>query len=106
MIPKAAGASRPPDQRPITVLEPTAYGPEVVQEWSVQQEQPLGASAFRFWASTGTLNAVQLLGALMRRPGPASGKDAAAVMAPGRGSVKSVRVCFAKYSNCVILGML
>ena len=64
MIPKAAGGSRPQDQRPITVL-PMIYrlwAKGVTLEWqAVMQQRYLGPAAMGFRAQAGTLHVAQLL---------------------------------------------
>ena len=68
MIPKAAGGTRPRDQRPITVL-PMVYrlwSKGVVLEWSpVLQQAYLGQAAMGFRAQAGTLHVAQLLSDLI-----------------------------------------
>jgi hypothetical protein len=68
MIPKAAGGSRPRDQRPITVL-PVLYrlwSKGVTLEWrSVMQNVYLGQAAMGFRAQAGTLHVAQLLSDLI-----------------------------------------
>ena len=75
MIPKAAGGTRPEDQRPITVLPFLwrLWGKGVARDWAdVLQGCLLGESAMGFRAQAGTLHAAQLLTdliALQRRRG-------------------------------------
>ena len=64
MIPKAAGGSRPRDQRPITVLDVLyrIWSKGIVMEWTpVLQNEFLGPAAMGFRAQSGTLHVVQLL---------------------------------------------
>ena len=73
MIPKAAGGSRPQDQRPITVLDVLyrIWSKGVVLTWGpTLHGQYLGTAAMGFRAESGTLHAAQLLSdviALRRR---------------------------------------
>lgn len=68
MIPKAAGGSRPRDQRPITVL-PLVYriwAKGVTLQWQpVMQHTYLGQAAMGFRAQSGTLHVAQLLSDLI-----------------------------------------
>ena len=64
MIPKAAGGSRPQDQRPITVLDVLyrIWSKGVVLTWGpTLHQQYLGTAAMGFRAESGTLHAAQLL---------------------------------------------
>jgi hypothetical protein len=64
MIPKAAGGSRPRDQRPITVLDLLyrIWGKGVVLAWTaVLQQSYLGQAALGFRSGAGTLHVAQLL---------------------------------------------
>ena len=68
MIPKAAGGSRPRDQRPITVLELLyrIWSKGVVLAWqSVLHQGYLGPAAMGFRAGSGTLYVAQILTDLM-----------------------------------------
>ena len=68
MIPKAAGGSRPRDQRPITVLEVLyrVWSKGVVLEWGpTLQKEFLGSAAMGFRAGSGTLHLAQLLSDLI-----------------------------------------
>ena len=68
MIPKAAGGSRPRDQRPITVL-PVVYrlwAKGITLQWqSVMHHAYLGQAAMGFRAQSGTLHVAQLLSDLI-----------------------------------------
>ena len=68
LIPKAAGGSRPQDQRPITVLD-TIYriwAKGTVQAWTpVLQNRYLGPTTLGFRAQAGTLHLAQLLSDIM-----------------------------------------
>ena len=64
MIPKAAGGTRPRDQRPITVLEVLyrVWSKGVIVDWGpVLQREFLGPWAMGFRAGSGTLHLAQLL---------------------------------------------
>jgi hypothetical protein len=64
MIPKAAGGSRPEDQRPITVLDLPyrVWAKGIVQEWKTTlHEAFLGDAALGFRAQSGTTHVAQLL---------------------------------------------
>ena len=64
MIPKAAGGTRPKDQRPITVLEVMyrVWSKAIILEWApVLQRELLGPWAMGFRAGSGTLYLAQLL---------------------------------------------
>ena len=68
MIPKAAGGSRPQDQRPITVLDVVyrLWAKGVVLAWSpTLQGTYLGSAAMGFRAQTGPIHLAQLLTDLM-----------------------------------------
>ena len=68
MIPKAAGGSRPEDQRPITVLDLPyrVWAKGIVLHWTpTLQKAYLGDAAMGFRAQSGTTHVVQLLQDLM-----------------------------------------
>ena len=68
MIPKAAGGTRPRDQRPITVLDLLyrIWSKGVVMEWTaVLQRTVLGQAAMGFRSGTSTLHVAQLLADLI-----------------------------------------
>ena len=73
MIPKAAGGSRPRDQRPITVLDVLyrIWAKGIVLQWGpTLQRDFLGHAAMGFRAQSGAVHVVQLLSdiiALQRR---------------------------------------
>ena len=64
MIPKAAGGSRPRDQRPINVLEVLyrIWSKGIILSWrSTLETQFLGSAAMGFRAQSGAIHLVQLL---------------------------------------------
>ena len=68
MIPKAAGGTRPQDQRPITVLDVVyrVWSKGTIMAWApVLQGSYLGQAALGFRAQAGTLHIAQLLSDLM-----------------------------------------
>ena len=67
MIPKAAGGSRPRDQRPITVLEVLyrVWSKGVVLEWAPPAERVFGQRCYGVPRGSGTLHLAQLLSDLI-----------------------------------------